>query len=153
MITLDRLSSTFLLLIGLYVCLHAYTLGLGKFHEPGPGFIFFLAGALLSMLSAIGLFITFFAKAKEKEPLKKLWSGLRWTKIIIVLGGLCAWIFFFNLFGFFLSTFLLLIFLFRAVEPIKWWIAILTAFITILISYAVFDLWLNVPFPKGFIGI
>lgn len=151
--TLDRLSNIFWLLIGLYVSVHAYILGLGKLHEPGPGFIFFLAGVFLSMLSAVGLFVTFFTKAREERTLKNLWSGLRWPKIIIVLGGLCAWIYFFSFFGFFLSTFLLLIFLFRAVEPIKWWMAVLAAFIIVLISYAVFDLWLHVPFPKGFIRV
>lgn len=153
MITLNGLSSIFWLLIGLYVCLHAYNLGFGKLHEPGPGFIFFLAGALLSILSVISLLIAFFAKAKENEILKRLWLGLKWQRVFVVLIGLCIYIFFFNLLGFILSAFLLLIFLFRIGEPVKWWIAILTALITVSISYAFFNLWLKIPFPKGFIGI
>jgi len=153
MITNDRLSSIFWFLMGLYVCFHAYKLGLGKLHEPGPGFIFILAGVLLSILSIINLLGTFFKKVKENGTLKRLWSGLKWKRVFIVLIGLCAYIFFFNLLGFLLSTFLLLIFLFRIGESVKWWIAILTALITVSISYALFKLWLKVPFPKGFMGI
>jgi hypothetical protein len=126
---------------------------LGKLNEPGPGFIFFLAGSILSILSAINLLGTFFKKAKENEILGRLWLGLKWQKAFLVLIGLCAYVSFFNFLGFFLSTFLLLIFLFKIVEPVKWWIAVLTALITVSISYALFNLWLKVPFPKGFMGI
>jgi len=151
--SLDRLSSLFWFLIGLYVSLHAYNLGLGKLREPGPGFIFFLGGGLLSILSAISLLLAFLAKPEENNRLRILWSGLKWQKIVIVLISLCAWMYFFTVLGFFLATFILLIFLFEIVEPVKWWVAILSASIAISVSYAVFKLWLNVPFPVGFLGI
>ena len=149
----DIWSSIFWLLMGCYVCLHASTLGIGKVHDPGPGFIFLLAGGLLTILSVVHLLRTVFAKSKEKETLRQLWTGLKWQKVVLVLIALSAWIYFFDLFGFSLSTLLLLAFLFRVVEPTRWWVAILTALITVFISYAFFNLWLKVPFPEGFIGI
>lgn len=147
------ISSLFFLLIGLYVCLHSFSLGLGRFREPGPGFIFFLAGALLSFFSIIDLMKNYLVKEKNHNKLKELWSGSKWQKIVIVLVAICIWSYLLNLLGFFLSTFLLMIFLFAFVEFTRWWIAISAALITIAICYVIFKLWLNIPFPRGFMGI
>lgn len=147
------ISSLFFLLIGLYVCLHSYRLGLGHFHEPGPGFIFFSTGALLSIFSLIDLMINFLVKKEKHATLKELWSGTKWKNVVIVVIAICIWSYLFNLLGFFLSTFLLMILLFAFIESTRWWIVILAALITISMSYLIFKLWLNIPFPQGFIGI
>jgi hypothetical protein len=152
MIKRDRVGGLFFLFLGFYVCLHAHHLGLGRFQEPGPGLIFFIAGALLSLFSVIDLLSTLFSRQKGEPPAASSW-GPRWPKIIIVLIGLCAWVFSLDFLGFFLCTFLLLVFLFRIVEPVRWWLAIVSAFLTISASYAVFELWLKVPFPRGIAGI
>jgi hypothetical protein len=78
---------------------------------------------------------------------------VRWQKVLIVLGGLSLYIYFFNVLGFIVSTFLLMMFLFKAVEPTKWWVAIASSIITIIFSYLVFEIWLQVPFPRGVLGI
>lgn len=149
----DRLTSLFWLLIGFYVCLHSCSLGIGKPSSPGQGFIFFLAGAGLSVLSVLHLLGTFLKKPREDVATKSVWSGLKWQRILLVLLGTVAYLFFFNLLGFFLSTLLFMILLFRIVEPTRWWVVILTALITVLVSYAVFARLLRIPFPRGFIGI
>jgi hypothetical protein len=129
--------------------MHAYYLGLGDFREPGPGFIFFLAGVALTVLSAIDLLVTVFLKAKKDESLKQLWSGVRWQKIVNVPLGLCAWAFFLDWLGFNICTLLLMIFLFRIVEKLKWWITISSSCLIIATSYLVFMLWLDIPLPRG----
>ena len=146
-------SSLFFLLIGLYVCLHSFSLGLGRSREPGPGFIFFLAGALLSFFSIIDLIKYFSVREKTHKKIRELWSGSKWQKIVMVLVAICIWSYLLNLLGFFISTFLLMIFLFAFLEFTRWWIVISTALITISICYVIFKLWLNIPFPRGFIGI
>jgi len=150
----DILSSIFWLSIGLYVCFHAYyILRFGTFHTPGPGFIFFLTGAILSFLSIINLLTALSIKANEIKAPIKLWAGLKWQNIIIVNISLWAYMYFLDLLGFFLSAFLLMIFLFRIVEPMRWWITILTAFITVSASYIIFVILFKLPFPQGFIGM
>ncbi len=149
----DRLSSLFWLLIGFYVCVHSYSLGVGKPSSPGQGFIFFLAGAALSVLSILQLLGTFFEKSEQPVATETVWAGLRWQKILLVLLGTAAYLCFFNSLGFFLSTLLFMILLFRIVEPTRWWVVILTALITVSVSYAVFARLLKIPFPRGFIGI
>ena len=54
--------------------------------------------------------------------------------------------------GFLISTFLLLIFLFRAGGFRKWTPTVAIAFVTLSLSYLFFSSWLNIRFPKGFLG-
>ena len=149
-----RIGSLFWLIIGVYTVISAYRLGLGRFREPGPGFIFFLAALLLIFLSTIDLGMNLIGKSKTGKDKKDepIWSGVRWQKVLLVLAGLSLYTYVLNFLGFLLSTFLLMIFLFKLVEPTRWWISILASFITILFSHGIFQLWLKVPFPSGILG-
>lgn len=51
--------------------------------------------------------------------------------------------------GFIIATLLLLFFLFKILEPRKWFIPILISFITVILSYFIFYVWLRINFPKG----
>jgi len=146
------MGSIFWIIIGIGAAINAYQLGLGRLHQPGPGFIFFIASSLLVIFGVIDLTVTLMGRAKtdkEKEPVQ---LGPRWPKVLFILVVLSVYVYFFSILGFLLSTFLLLVFLFKAVEPTKWWIAIVGSVITILISYGIFEIWLMVPFPRGFLG-
>jgi putative tricarboxylic transport membrane protein len=135
--------------IGIYVAVSAYRLGIGSLHKPGAGFIFFWAGILLAAMAGIDLLNSLKEKKRAEKP---LWKGFRWDKVILVLIGLSAYAYFFDALGFLPSTFLIMFFLFKAVEPIKWVNAILGSLLTMAIVYAVFGVWLKVPFPAGFLG-
>ena len=146
------MSSLFWILIALSVAIHAYGLGLGRFRQPGPGFIFFLAALLLIILGAIDLVANLISRSKMRKEETSIWSGLRWQRVLLVLGALLAYVYLLNVLGFVSSTFLLMVFLFKAVEPTKWWVATVSSVTTILISYTVFKIWLQVPFPRGILG-
>jgi len=150
----NRIGSIFWLIIGVYTAISAYKLGVGKFNQPGPGFIFFLASLFLIILSLIDVGVTFTGKPKidkDKDD-KSIWLGVRWQKVLLLLVGITIYICVFNFLGFILSTFLLMIFLFKAVDPTKWWISIFSSLITILISIGLFKVWLKVYFPIGILG-
>jgi hypothetical protein len=152
----EGLAAAFWLLVGGFVAIHAYRLGLGHLYAPGPGFIFFLAAGLLIVLSGFHLVQTFRTKAirdENKDEAPSVWSGIRWKKIILVLIGVSVYVYVFDLTGFAFSTFLLMVFLFKAVEPTRWWIAICSSIVTTLAAYAIFKLWLGVPFPTGILGL
>jgi len=150
-----RVGSIFWLAVGIYTASHAYQLGLGRFRHPGPGFIFFLASLFLIILGAIDLTRTFFGEPKKKEEKgeQHIWEGVRWQKVLFVLIGVSIYIYFLELAGFWVSTFLLMLFLYKVVEATRWWIAILSSFITILLSYVIFKVWLDVQFPAGILGL
>ncbi len=146
----QRMGSIFWLIIGIYVAVASYRLGLGRLYKPGPGFMFFLSSLFLVILSTIDLVGNFRRPQIEKErKVESIWRGLRWHKVLVVLGSLVAYVYFLNALGFFLSTFFLMVFLYKAVDPTKWWVAVASSLITTLIAYAIFKVWLQVPFPAG----
>jgi hypothetical protein len=144
----DYLGSSFCLIVGLYVFVGSFGLGLGTFQEPGPGFIFLFAGSLLTIFSLNELRKTFLKKGGDR---KTLWSDVKWTKILLVLIGISAFLYFFERLGFIFSIFLLMLFLYKVVEPTRWWIALFSSFLTTLAAYIIFELWLKIPFPQGLI--
>jgi len=148
----DLFSSLFWLLVGAGVCYSGYDLELGTLHDPGSGFIFFWVGVIM-----VGLSLIIFVRAMHREAkageMKLLWSGVQWLKIIAVLVALFLYAYAFTPLGFILSTTLLLIFLFKAVEPQRWSVAIAGAVLSTLTAYAVFQVWLGSQLPKGLLGV
>ena len=51
--------------------------------------------------------------------------------------------------GFLLSTFLLLLFLLKGLEPQKWSVAIAVSVATVILCYVIFGLFLESQFPGG----
>ena len=149
----DIISSLFWLAIGIGICYGAYNLELGTLSNPGSGFIFFWAGFIMSALSLAILIQAMRKKGIPGELRKVLWAEIRWRKIIVVLAALFLYAYIFTTLGFILSTILLLIFLFKAVEPQSWTKAILGAIISTFAAYGLFHLWLGSQLPRGLLGI
>ena len=55
--------------------------------------------------------------------------------------------------GFLLTTFFFMIFLLRLIEPQKWLTALAVAILTPVACYGIFEIWLGIHLPKGFLGI
>jgi putative tricarboxylic transport membrane protein len=142
----------FWLAIGVFVAIHAYQLGVGNFHNPGPGFIFFFAALFLVVLSVMDLTIAYIERSKTDNKTDSIWIGVQWQRLLLGLIALLAYAYFFSIWGFILPTFFLMVFLFKMLEPTKWSHAIIGSIITIIIFYILFKIWLDVPFPKGFMG-
>lgn len=149
----DIISSLFWMVLGCWICYGGYKLKLGTLHDPGSGFIFFWVGIVMIGLS-VGILIRAIKKTSVPGELKMVfWTEIRLVKIIFVLAALFLYAYVFTLLGFILSTGLLLIFLFKVVEPQTWFKAVLGAVISTLTAYGIFHLWLGSQLPKGFLGI
>jgi putative tricarboxylic transport membrane protein len=149
----DIISSCFWLAIGIGVCYGAYELDLGTLRNPGSGFMFFGAGMIMVALSLGVLIGTMKETAIPGELKRVFWTEIRWTKFVTVLAALFIYAYVFIPLGFILSTILLLIVLFKAVEPQSWTKAILGAIISTFTAYGVFQLWLGSQLPTGLLGI
>ena len=114
--------------------------------------MFFWVGIIMIGLSLI-ILLKAIKKISVAGELKLLWTEIRWKKVVSILVALMLYAYIFVPLGFILSTILLLIFLFKAVEPQRWSWAILGAIISTLAAYGLFHLWLKSPLPKGFLGI
>ena len=146
----DQRSSLFWFLIGLVIAVYSLKYGLGSFSSPGPGFLPFLSGGALVLLSMI----VFFQQVGKGRggSLASLWSHARWHTVLAVMLSLVVYALLLRLLGFILDTFLLTTFLFRVMEPVRWQRVLAGAAATTLCSYAVFQLWLEAQLPSGFLG-
>ena len=148
----DFYSSLFWLALGVGVCYGGYDLELGTLHDPGSGFMFFWVGLIMVGLSLV-ILVQGVRKGGDSQGVRAVFSGLRYPKVIYVLIALSVYAYVFNLLGFIPATVLLLIFLFKAIEPQRWSVAILGAVASSLIAYLVFQVWLGSQLPKGLLGI
>lgn len=140
------ISSIILIIVGFIVCLGSMRIGFGTFNAPGPGFLPFLAGVFLVLCSLpILIKASFEKKPKVAYPQKPV--NLR--KSIKAIIGFFAYTLLLSTLGYAIGTFLLMLFLFKGVENLKWRWAVITAVLTVLASYILFDFWLQCMLPKG----
>lgn len=146
----NQISSSVWILFALYICVESLRMPLGTWQDPGPGFVPLASGILLGGLSLV-CFVQ--ARLCESEEAKESWyPKVRWKNLVFILITLCAYALFLEILGFIFDTFILLVLLFRSIEPQKWIVAIGGSALTSLLCYAVFELWLKSQLPKGIWG-
>jgi len=146
----DRATSVFWLCISIIVCVASYRLGLGTLSVPGSGFMPFGAAVLLGLLSLI-CFVQAMGREKSTDA-PPLFRGTLWPRVILVFIVLFAYARLIPFGGYRVTTFFLLVFLFRIAGQKKVWKVVLYSFVTTAISYYVFSKWLNLQFPLGPLG-
>lgn len=144
----DIISGIFWIIIGIGVCWGGLDLELGTLHDPGSGFIFFWVGIIIMALAS-AIFIKGLKEISPEEDLGTIFSKIKWKKVLAVAGALLAYSVLFSILGFLLTTIFFLIFLFKAIEPQRWSVAISLAIISSLTAYFVFYWWLKVQLPRG----
>lgn len=144
----DRKSSIFLASFGTLIAVTAYRFGLGALSDPGPGFLPFLGGVIMILLSAI---VYLGASRGDPESERELIQiGNR--KILLMTACFVLYALSFRKFGFILANFLLLTILFQLLERKSWFASLFISAATIFVAYLIFVVWLQVQLPKGFIG-
>jgi len=139
----------FWLAIGVFVVWAGREMGLGRLHEPGPGFAFFWIGILMSALS---LAIVGQALVSGGPPLASLWADTRWGKVLVVIGLLVVYGVGFESIGFVPCTLALLLLLMWFVDPVKWWLAPLIAVLATFGVWAAMTKWLKIQLPAGLLA-
>jgi putative tricarboxylic transport membrane protein len=146
----DQISSLIWLLFALYICIESLRLPLGSMREPGAGFLPLGSGLCLGVLSAI---VYFQARFRKKEDVRRSWySKERWKSLLIILAVLFAYSLLLEFLGFLVSTFILLLMLFRLAQPRRWVVAVGGSALASILSYMVFEVWLKTQLPKGILG-
>lgn len=140
------------IVLGLGICLLSVRLTLWDESGPGNGFIPFVAGLLIG-ISGLGLLLAEWARRPAAAALPFLPNRPATVRILLILGGLCFMAASLTTLGFLLSAFLSLCFLLRAIEPQKWWVVVLVALISCAGGYGLFNTLLQVPLPRGLLGL
>lgn len=147
----DLVSSLFWLLTSIYVFIESARLGIGTLQEPGMGFMSFGVSGLLGIFSLI-LFLRAHLR-KEEVKIKFASSGMLGVRVFMVLIALLLYARLLPVGGYLPSTFLLMTFLFWVVQPRKVWRVLILSFLTTIITYYLFSVWLNCQFPSGLFGL
>jgi putative tricarboxylic transport membrane protein len=142
----DRIQSLIWGLFGLYIAFAGVQLKLGTPRAPKPGFMIFWMGVIILILSA-AFFLQSFSSVRGETKVR--WKGKQWPKGVKLMLALFLYAAIFHWLGFILSTFLLLIFLFKGLEPQRWGMALLLSAVTITVCYLVFSVFLELQFPPG----
>jgi hypothetical protein len=135
------------MVLALAVAAEAGRLGFGTFGRPGPGFLPFLAGICLAALAGAGMVQTLI-----KKPGAGAGSGFRAADLVrigSITAVLFVYVFLWDLIGFLPSTFLLLLFLFRCVEPLTWRTVFVASGLTLAFTYILFSVLLGARLPTG----
>jgi putative tricarboxylic transport membrane protein len=131
------------------VCAESVRLKVGTLHAPGPAFLPFYAGMLLGVLALISLVQTW--KDRE-ESTESVWAGTSLLKLGLLLAALFVYVALLQVLGFLLGTFLLLFFLYRIVEPMRWRTVFFASALTIGATYFLFGVLIESQLPKGVFG-
>jgi putative tricarboxylic transport membrane protein len=148
----ERVGSLFWLAVGLITLYGSYYLGLGKMREPGSGFLPFIAGCFISFMAIIVLLQSFTPKKEARAKLATLWAGVNWHRSLIISFLVLGFILALESLGFILTSFLLLLILFRWVEKFPWKKALIVPLLTLGCTYLLFNIFLKVSLPRGILG-
>lgn len=148
----DQITGVILLALSVYVIVTGVSLELWWGDEgPGPGFLPFFAGMCLAILSVLLIFNSFKKEYNSsnniftKENLRYLFTLIGSAIVAALLVNLVGMVIAMGLLAGFLVTFLS--------EERKTFASIGMMVILPLVLYLIFQVGLDVPFPKGILGI
>ena len=124
-------------------------LRLNNVHNPGPGFMPFFLGLSLAFLSILSFF---FPDRRKKNP--AFWNDwLRGQSTFYMLAGMIAYLLLFRVLGFYIATFLLMVYLIKISGEKGYRRPFFVSLLTMVVTYLLFYKLLFIPFPQGFLGI
>jgi len=127
---------------------------IGTFRTAGAGMFPLLLGILLMVLSSTFVSKKFFqGKGEQAGKEASIESSESPMQLILFLGTMILAALFFNRLGYPLTSFLLVLGLLRILGIKRWGLNILISVVTAAGSYFLFIKWLDIPMPKGWIGI
>jgi succinate dehydrogenase hydrophobic anchor subunit len=149
----DIWGSVLLLAIGSAVCYGSARLGVGSWTVPGPGFLPFGAGLVLTLLSLAVLILTLTRKEAALRQTTQFWSQPdSYKTLLLLLVSLVAYNIIWVRLGYTLTTVLYMGFLFRFVGKRSWGVSVGGAAVTSVLTYALFQLFLQAQLPTGILG-
>lgn len=125
----------------------SWRLGFGSFVRPGPGFVPFLAAALLGILAVVGLIQSVPARSAGKKA--EGFDSRDMLRILLLIAALALYVLLWDLLGFLAATFLVLLLLYRAVEPMRWRTVLISSVLTLAGTYVLFSTLLGARLPAG----
>lgn len=147
----NRISALFFTGVGVFFSFYGRTVEVGAWSEPGPGFMPFWAGIVLAAMS-LSLFLGSF-KRQDWQTLPPFFPRAdSWKRVTKAFLAMVAYLLFFKVLGFTLSTFVFIAFLLKTVFPQNWTRTLITASATAILARLLFVNFLETQLPVGFLG-
>jgi putative tricarboxylic transport membrane protein len=143
------LANLFWLALAVPAAVEAWRLHVGTVRAPGAGFLPFYAAILLGALALVSLVQDLKAMS---GPASALWGGVRWGRWVTMVAALFLYIALLERLGFLLATFLLMLVLFRLLEPYRWTTVLVFSLCTMAAAYLFFVVMLESRLPVGPLG-
>ena len=140
-------------LFGAITALLSLRMPIGTFRMGGTGLFPLCLGIILMILSGVFILTIFFQGREGQVKKASIESSGSPMQLILFLGTMVLATLFFNRLGYPLVSFLLILGLLRILGMKRWGLNILISVVTAVGSYFLFVQWLNIPMPKGWIGI
>ena len=142
------ISLLFFFILSVAICSESYKLGIGSPSAPLPGFFPFLTGLLLGGASGGKLFNSLWSsKAGERLEI-----NIVWRRVLPLSVGFFAYVLLIDVVGFSLVTFLFVFSVLQRIESKPWWIAASVAIGILFSIRLIFQVFLGVRLPGGFVG-
>lgn len=148
----ERVASLFWFVVGISAAYGGFGLGLGTTGEPGSGFLTFVAGIFVSMMALIIYVQSYRMSVENQVELADLWRGLKWHRTVVIILMIIAFILLFEVIGFLICSFILLVAIMKGLEGLGWKISLLIPSVTVLITYLLFTIILKTALPVGVLG-
>ena len=149
----EIIAGVVIFLFGAVTTLLSLSMPIGTFRKSGTGMFPLILGILLMFLSGLFLLRLFLKTqaTREKSSTVEILGSSR--QLILFFGTMVLVTLFFNRLGYPLSSFLLMLALLKTLGMKRWSFNILLSLGTAAVCYLLFVQWLNIPMPKGWIGI
>lgn len=149
----EVIGGTLIFLFGAATAYLSLRMPIGTFRSAGPGLFPLGLGILLMVLSII-LLIKAYVQGKliwEKKPHSEVPRSAK--QVILFMGAIALATLLFKELGYPLMWFLLLFALLRILGVRRWVYSLSLSLLTATGAYFLFVLWLQIPLPKGWIGL
>jgi Na+/melibiose symporter-like transporter len=149
----NLIGGIFWLMIGLLLSVWSTRYRIGGLLQPGPGFLPFILGLILIILSLFLLMrgVKEYITAAQEAPIPSLSRG--WTKVAYTVLILLLATFLFEKIGYLFTISLLIFFLMWGVTSKTWRTILLVALLSTLCIYFLFVLLLKQQLPRGPLGV
>jgi hypothetical protein len=153
---LDRnevIGGTLIFLFGAVTVYFSLRMPIGTFRAAGSGLFPLGLGILLTGLSGTLLIKSYIQGKRSREKTIQAGAARSTKQVVLFMGAIVVATLLFKSLGYPLTAFLLLLALLRILGLRRWAYNLLLSLLTATGAYLLFVLWLQIPLPKGFIGL
>jgi len=137
------------LFFAVLVIISSLKLGVGEFHNPGPGFFPFWSALCLGIITMMLLGNHFLKKdAAENTSIAGIWKTLNWGRNVVIVIALFIYCLVLPILGYIPATLGLMMILFYT-GKMKPWAVICAALLAVLLTYCLFYYGLKTPLPRS----